>query len=482
MSSNSPIGPLTTLANIILAQAQLIDAAYATHPSGPLHSLSDPIYPYTSHPLEKDAEIKKSVLILSAAAEQLVYSVKDPLKGLLDGMLDSCYHPVAMNVVEKHHVADILKAKSGAMHVNDIAKEARIKDPSKLDRVLRYLSTKHIFKEVKPNIWANNRISSALVKKQPLEQLCSQPHLQYTDCPGAAVVSLTHHQAFLPLQHFDAWFHADPPNETGLPSSDDTLVTPYELTHGRPLWKIYKEDELASRRFETWLSAYGNDDRVVLRETLQYLDPKADDLIVDVGGGTGTLSLVLARERPDLRHVVQDQAEVIDNARQFWVAEAPEIFGTGRIKLEVHDSFTPQPTNNASVYILRNILHDWSRSHSIRIMKHLSHAAKNYLSQIAGAQCRLVILEAIVPSPSPSLPFEEVLIPDDVPKELLPSLGGVVARYDLWMGTSFNGQERSISEFIELGEESGWGLDHVLPGDRVNALIFGLVQNGEGTQ
>lgn len=102
---------------------------------------------------------------------------------------------------------------------------------------------------------------------------------------------------------------------------------------------------------------------------------------------------------------------------------------------KVHDSFTPQPTNNASVYILRNILHDWSRSHSIRIMKHLSHAAKNYLSQIAGAQCRLVILEAIVPSPSPSLPFEEVLIPDDVPKELLPSLGGVVARYDLWVST-----------------------------------------------
>ena len=38
-------------------------------------------------------------------------------------------------------------------------------------RVLRYLATRHIFTELSPDVYANNRISSVLTKTKPLEDL-----------------------------------------------------------------------------------------------------------------------------------------------------------------------------------------------------------------------------------------------------------------------------------------------------------------------
>ena len=38
-------------------------------------------------------------------------------------------------------------------------------------RVLRYLATRHVFTELSPDVYANNRISSVLTKTKPLEEL-----------------------------------------------------------------------------------------------------------------------------------------------------------------------------------------------------------------------------------------------------------------------------------------------------------------------
>ena len=47
------------------------------------------------------------------------------------------------------------------MHVKDIAAPTKV-DPEKLARILRVLATKHIFREVAPDVFANNRLSSVL--------------------------------------------------------------------------------------------------------------------------------------------------------------------------------------------------------------------------------------------------------------------------------------------------------------------------------
>lgn len=40
-----------------------------------------------------------------------------------------------------------------------------------------------------------------------------------------------------------------------------------------------------------------------------------------------------------------------------------------------HDFFTPQPVKNAAVFLLRNILHDWSDKYCVQILRRLREAA-----------------------------------------------------------------------------------------------------------
>jgi hypothetical protein len=73
------------------------------------------------------------------------------------------------------------------LHIDEIAKKVNV-DPSKLGvhhhrchridfandtsaRILRLLATHHIFSEVEPNVFANNRISAILEKGQSVEAL-----------------------------------------------------------------------------------------------------------------------------------------------------------------------------------------------------------------------------------------------------------------------------------------------------------------------
>lgn len=54
-----------------------------------------------------------------------------------------------------------------------------------------------------------------------------------------------------------------------------------------------------------------------------------------------------------------------------------------------HDIFTPQPVKNASVFLVKEVLHDWPDAYSLRLLTHLRQAAT--------PSTRLVLLEAVIP-------------------------------------------------------------------------------------
>lgn len=106
---STPTGPLTTLANLILAQAQSIDAAYASQDTDAgFPSLTEPQYPYVPHPLENDPKMKYSVMLLSAAAQQLLASVTPVMGTLFFETMDG-FPPVTLGIVEDYNIADILR-------------------------------------------------------------------------------------------------------------------------------------------------------------------------------------------------------------------------------------------------------------------------------------------------------------------------------------------------------------------------------------
>jgi len=55
----------------------------------------------------------------------------------------------------------------------------------------------------------------------------------------------------------------------------------------------------------------------------------------------------------------------------------------------VHDFFAPQPPTDASIFFLKNVLHNWSDKYGSKILKRLREAATPHM--------KLVCLELIVP-------------------------------------------------------------------------------------
>ncbi|KAE8141739.1 S-adenosyl-L-methionine-dependent methyltransferase [Aspergillus pseudotamarii] len=148
--------------------------------------------------------------------------------------------------------------------------------------------------------------------------------------------------------------------------------------------------------------------------------------VVDVGGSTGHTSVALARKFPDLNFVVEDLPEV--------VAEGPEYLSSlndtqdlrPRISYRAHSFFDPQPVQDADVYMLRMILHNWSFADCVRILSRLVQTLK------PGA--RILIVDIVLPDPG--------VIPAS--KERL------LRVQDLIMRQVFNSMERHLENWMDI--------------------------------
>lgn len=57
--------------------------------------------------------------------------------------------------------------------------------------------------------------------------------------------------------------------------------------------------------------------------------------------------------------------------------------------ISAHDFFEPQPVKGAAVYLLQQVLHDWSEVYCVKILRHLRAAA--------GPGSQLVVVDCIIP-------------------------------------------------------------------------------------
>lgn len=80
-----------------------------------------------------------------------------------------------------------------------------------------------------------------------------------------------------------------------------------------------------------------------------------DEVLLDVGGGTGIYSFALLQKHPGLRVTVIDRPEVLRVAEEF----AAEHGVADRVELCPGDMFADELPGDADVVLLSNILHDW---------------------------------------------------------------------------------------------------------------------------
>ena len=282
----------------------------------------------------------------------------------------------ALALVADLRVAEALAA--GPRSVKDLAREVGA-DPDTLHRLLRALASDGVFAEEEPGVFRNNEASEVLHRGDGWDDFA---HL----FGGIWLRSVGELEA-----------------SSGEPA--------FQRTHGAEFWSWLEKHPAERAAFDRAM-LQGWEPRV---ERLAQLEWRGDEVVVDVGGGNGSLLVELLRRQSGLRGIVFDLPE----------ANRDEAALGDRIEFVAGDFFERVPVGD--VYVLATILHDWDDERAAAILRKISAAAR------AGA--RALILDSVVP-------------PGNEPNG---------AKWlDLLMLTLFDGRERDEAQWRELLAAGGF--------------------------
>lgn len=169
----------------------------------------------------------------------------------------------------------------------------------------------------------------------------------------------------------------------------------------------------------------------------QVLDLPPAAVVVDVGGGTGGLLAAVLQRNPTWRGILADTEEV--------VAGAPGVLDAhgvrDRVEVVATDFFQEVP-DGGDAYVLSRILQDRADEPAQAILGSTRTAMRE------GA--RLAIIEGVMPEPE-----------DTDPAHLLD-----LAREDLEMLVLVGGRERTLSEYRDVLDQTGFDIEgfHPAPG------------------
>lgn len=159
-----------------------------------------------------------------------------------------------------------------------------------------------------------------------------------------------------------------------------------------------------------------------------------EGLVVDVGGGQGTLLAAVLHARPGLRGVVLDLPGVAERAAERLRAAGLE----GRARAVGGDMFSGV-LEGAELYLLKSVLHDWADDRAAAVLQ----ACRAAMTR-PGA--RLLVIERVMPERMAGEPMA-----------VAHAIG------DLMMLTRSGGRERTSADFAALLDGAGLRLARVVP-------------------
>ncbi|KAJ3501836.1 hypothetical protein NLJ89_g9160 [Agrocybe chaxingu] len=293
-----------------------------------LHATFDP----ASEAFRNDPVAGEAASVLGAAALQLAAIFIPPQVSLYHSIAGFMKSAAARVCIESNVTEVLREGGPDGVHINDIAAKNG-QDPQKIGRFLRILANHHIYREVKPNVFTNTRISSLLDTLKPSAELFAHPAQKHENTSGLAALACHHlDEAFKAAAY--AWETVSDPNVT-----DATTDSPLSRSTGRreTVWEFYQRPENLHKheRFNIGMrGARALQPGDVGLHAFNWKSLSKGSVVVDVGGGLGSVSLPVAGEYPDLQIVVQDLPPVIESAAKLWKKENPEALMSGRVKLE----------------------------------------------------------------------------------------------------------------------------------------------------
>lgn len=204
----------------------------------------------------------------------------------------------------------------------------------------------------------------------------------------------------------------------------DAVRTGERQTHttlGGEIWDYYRDHAEEGAAFS---GAMGDLALLVAHEVVRACDTSQHRRVVDVGGATGMLLGALLHADPQLTGVVLELPHVAESARRALAA----VGLAARSEVIEGDFFQAVPAGD--LYLLKQILHDWSDEQCVRILERCARAM----------------------TPGGKVVVIEMIVPDDG----RPSAAQLV---DLNMLVMLPGRERTAAEYGALFEGAGLRLD-----------------------
>jgi ubiquinone/menaquinone biosynthesis C-methylase UbiE len=293
-----------------------------------------------------------------------------------------------ITVVAELGVADLMADQP--CPVEDLAGATGAK-PDALYRALRMLASYGVFTEVTPRTFGLTQLGDTL----------------RTGVPGS-LRAFARYCGLAERQH--ALVELAYSVRTGLPAFDHV--------HGTNWWSYLTANPQHNALFN---DAMGYLARQLHAATIETYDLSNVRRLVDVGGGHGHLVSTIIRRYPSINAVVFDQPHVVAGAEEV-LTEA----GIGdRVEFVGGDFFDSVPTN-ADAYVLSMILHDWSDTEAVAILRNVRQAMDP-----AG---KILVIDAVIPD-GDNAHFGKML--------------------DIIMLACHTGRERTEAEFTSLFEAAG---------------------------
>ncbi|MEP7286864.1 MAG: methyltransferase [Chloroflexota bacterium] len=303
----------------------------------------------------------------------------------------------AIHVAAELDIAEHLKGGPQSYEALAAATET---DPSSLYRLLRALASVGIFAEVEEKRFELTPLAATLLKDTP------------NSLRGNAI-----------MQSYEIYWQS----WGELASSVKTGEPVFNRLFGADFFSYLSQTPEFSKRFNEGMAAItAQSDGAIVTA----YDFSGISTIVDVGGGTGELLAAILKAAPHSRGILLDQPATVEQAKG--------IFRESSL-LErctfVEGSFFDAVPSGGNVYILKNILHDWSDEQAINILQQCR--------KVIGNGQKLLIMETVIPSGNE------------------PFLGKLI---DLQLMLFFKGgRERTAAEFGILLEAANFSLARVIP-------------------
>jgi ubiquinone/menaquinone biosynthesis C-methylase UbiE len=214
------------------------------------------------------------------------------------------------------------------------------------------------------------------------------------------------------------------PSWGGLMHSLQTGQPVFESTFGMPIFEYLEAHPEIAAAFDGHQAQGGRALHAAVARSLEF---DANETIIDLGGGNGSLAAAILQRHPELHAAIFDLPHLIERAR---AAADPAL--NGRCEF-IAGSFFGHVPPGADAYLLSRVLHDWDDDQAAAILANCRRAMRT--------SARLLVIERIVP-------------PGDEPH---PS-----KFMDLNMLLIAGGRERTEGEYRALLERSGLHLDRII--------------------